>query len=1062
MNVFDLQAIINVDTTAFEAGMAKVAKIGGVAMAAAGAAIVGFGTESVKAGMAFDKSMSQVQATMVKTTEEMASEVGRVDLAWGTFSGNLREYAMEMGKNTAFSATQAADALNYMALAGYDTQTSMEMLPNVLNLAAAGGMDLARASDMVTDTQTAFGISLDRTSQMVDEMAKAASTGNTNVEQLGDAFLTVGGLAQELNGGMVFLSDGTMATTDGVQELEIALTAMANAGIKGSEAGTHMRNMLLKLSSPTDDGTARLEAMGVAVFDTEGKMRSLSGIFEELNDKLSKMTQEEKIQTISDLFNTRDLASAEALLNAMSSDWDEIGESILQAEGSAQKMADIQLDNLAGDITLFKSALEGAEITISDQLTPTLRNFVQLGTTGIQDIVDAFKNDGLSSAAEKFGDIVSDGVTIMIEKLPLVVEAGGQILSGLMKGITENASAIADGVASLAVSIVTFFSENIGTFISGAITIAGEVGSALIENLPTILVAVGEGIVDGLYEVTQGIPEMFLGIVESIWDLFGDFDGMSDSYLEETDLILKASKGVIDSWDKVKESKDKTIENADREYSYYQGLVKELQGLRTENGKVRDSDKARADFIIGELSKATDTEIQGIDDVIDKHGELQSAIAETLEQKRAQAIVDAEESAYKEALEQRYEVEKQMVDVSKQMQEGQKAYTDALNSGEATMVHANYLQTMGYEGAQKQVEAWALQKSGLGELQEQYGELESTLDETYQAIGQYESDYAKLNEGNYAEVGQHVKDYSRTTSENLQGTIDELKRTIEAEKINLEAAKRNVEESGIGESYVKQSEEALEGYQKDLATLEQRQKEFLLGTIKNNEGVVSEIKTMAGESYKVVDYAGEKFGGGGGKWMTSTAAGVSNNAHVVIGATNVAVSNAVVAASSHTGEMENVGSQLMAGLRRGIESVGNTLASLMHSKVSDVVKEAEKAGLIKSPSRRMMYVGEMLMKGLGEGIEDFASVPIDAMSEVADDVLDEMDGYNDAMYDGFESSATDVTTIQAEDNPQINDILTRLESLENNLYTILVDAISDGVELRWNERELGRMVRTYA
>ena len=104
------------------------------------------------------------------------------------------------------------------------SETSMSMLPNVLNLAAAGGFDLARASDMVTDTQTAFGISLERTSLMVDEMAKAASTGNTSVEQLGDAFLTVGGLAQELNGGVVTLTDGTIASVDGIQELEIALT----------------------------------------------------------------------------------------------------------------------------------------------------------------------------------------------------------------------------------------------------------------------------------------------------------------------------------------------------------------------------------------------------------------------------------------------------------------------------------------------------------------------------------------------------------------------------------------------------------------------------------------------------------------------------------------------------------------------------------------------------------------------------------------------------------------------------------------------------------------------
>ena len=318
-----------------------------------------------------------------------------------------------------------------MALAGYDVQTSMEMLPNVLNLAAAGNMELATASDMVTDTQTAFGISLERTNQMVDEMAKAASTGNTSVEQLGEAFLTVGGLAQELNGGMVTLADGTTQSVDGVQELEIALTAMANAGVKGSEAGTHMRNMLLKLASPTSDGTKALEAMGVAVFDAEGNMRSLSDVFGDLSDELNNMTQEEKIQTISDLFNTRDLASAEALLNAVGEDWDEIGESILNAEGAAQQMADTQLDNLAGDITLFKSALEGAQIAISDELTPSLREFVQFGTDGLSRMTSAFKDGGISGAMEEFGNILSEGLGMISSKLPDAVDAGLQLLEAI-------------------------------------------------------------------------------------------------------------------------------------------------------------------------------------------------------------------------------------------------------------------------------------------------------------------------------------------------------------------------------------------------------------------------------------------------------------------------------------------------------------------------------------------------------------------------------------------------------------------------------------------------------
>ena len=512
MNVFDLFAKLSLDTDDYDSkldkaksagaslgsGLASAAKIGLSAVGAATGATVAFGASSVKAGAEFDKSMSQVAATMGKTVDEI---------------GELRDFAQDMGRTTAFSATQAADALNYMALAGYDADTSMSMLPNVLNLAAAGDMDLARASDMVTDTQTAFGISLERTSQMVDEMAKAASTGNTSVEQLGDAFLTVGGLAAELNGGFVTLDDGTVQAVDGVQELEIALTAMANAGVKGSEAGTHMRNMLLKLSSPSAEGTKALEAMGVAVFDAEGNMRSLSDVFGDLSGALGEMTQEQKIQTISDLFNTRDLASAEALLNAVGEDWDSIGASILDAEGAASKMADTQLDNLAGDVTLFQSALEGAKIAVSDGLTPTLRQFVQFGTSGLSKITDAFQKGGVSGAMQAFGEVLTEGLNMLFEALPDIIDAGMMLLEALGQGIMDNLDILIDASIQIITMLGEGFIQATPEIVKAAVTIIGALGSALIENLPIILPEIIQLVVDLALYLANNADKLVSGVI---------------------------------------------------------------------------------------------------------------------------------------------------------------------------------------------------------------------------------------------------------------------------------------------------------------------------------------------------------------------------------------------------------------------------------------------------------------------------------------------------------------------------------------------------------------------
>ena len=500
-----------------------VGKVVAGAVAAGTAAVGGFAAASVSAGADFDAAMAQVGATMLKTTDEMEKEVGSVETTFGSFSGNLREFAQFLGQNTAFSATEAAEALNYMALAGYNTQQSMDMLPNVLSLAAAGGFDLARASDMITDTQTAFGISAERTTQMVDEMAKAASTGNTSVEQLGDAFLVVGGLAKELNGGMVTMKDGTKQAVDGTQELEIALTAMANAGVKGNEAGTHMRNMLLKLSSPTEKGAIALEKLGVSVFDAGGQMRSLQDIFGDLSTSMDKLSQEEKLNAISKIFNTRDIASAEALLAAVQQDWNGIGQSILDAKGSAADMAEIQLDNLQGDMTLFQSALEGAKITVSDQLTPTLREFVQFGTSGLSEITSAFQTGGLEGAMEAFGTILSDGLAMIIEKAPEFVNAGIQLLGSLGQGLLDNLPMIVDSALQITMTLLNALLENLPTIVQAGLEVIGQlaigIGEALPELIPTIVdcvLSITQTLIDNVDLLIDGAIALILGLAEGL------------------------------------------------------------------------------------------------------------------------------------------------------------------------------------------------------------------------------------------------------------------------------------------------------------------------------------------------------------------------------------------------------------------------------------------------------------------------------------------------------------------------------------------------------------------
>lgn len=446
MNVFELVASLTLDTKEYERGLnsakgmatstsqditksvGNLKKGALVATGAIAAGLTAFGMSSVKAGMEFDTSMSQVAATMGKTNAELQQEVGEVDLAWGHFSGNLREYAQEMGKHTAFSATEAADALNYMALAGYDTQKSMQMLPNVLNLAAAGSMDLATASDMVTDASSALGLTTEETTALVDQMAMASTKSNTSVSQLGEAYLTVGGTAKQLKGG----------TT----ELSTALGILADNGIKGSEGGTILRNAITSLTAPTSKAQKELDALGVSVFDSEGNMRSMNDIMMDLDSSMSNMTGKERAEAMSKIFNKRDLKGIEALLAGAGDRWDELSGYIDEAQGSAQKMADTQLDNLQGDITLLKSAWEGLQISISDGVTPALRGLVQALTWAIDHantlgpiILGAATAFGVFAIAINIGNIIRAVTTAMVALNAVLIANPIGIIVALIAGL---------------------------------------------------------------------------------------------------------------------------------------------------------------------------------------------------------------------------------------------------------------------------------------------------------------------------------------------------------------------------------------------------------------------------------------------------------------------------------------------------------------------------------------------------------------------------------------------------------------------------------------------------
>ena len=389
------------------------------------APLAGVGAASLKAGADFDTAMSQVAATSGKTVAEIQ---------------DLRDFAKEMGSTTSFSAKQAAEGLNYMALAGYDAEKSMKMLPTVLNLAAAGAMELGAASDMVTDAQTALGLSIEDTTTLVDQMAQTSSKSNTSVSQLGEAILKIGPTARNMAGG--------------TKELNQVLGLLADNGIKGSQAGTHLRNILLSMN--TSKVKDAFHELGVEIFDAEGNMRSLSDIFPELSKAMDGLTSEDRTAMLSKLFNKTDLASVNSLLGTSADRWEELGDAIDDAGGSAQKMADTQLDNMQGSLTLLKSALEGAGIAISDVLAPYVRKLAEF----VQDLISKF--NALDPDIQKVIVIVGALVAALGPLLVIMglISSGLGVITGALAGISAPIIAVGAAVAGLVAVFASAYAKS--------------------------------------------------------------------------------------------------------------------------------------------------------------------------------------------------------------------------------------------------------------------------------------------------------------------------------------------------------------------------------------------------------------------------------------------------------------------------------------------------------------------------------------------------------------------------------------------------------------------------
>ena len=490
-----------------QAGMSAVTG----AVSAASEAVVSLGKQAVEVGQSYESSMAKVAATMGITTETIEDGVNSYDL--------LSQAAKDAGATTTFSASEAAEALNYLALAGYDAATAADALPAVLDLAAAGALDLQYAADLATDAMASLGI--EATSENLtafgDQMAVTASKANTSVAQLGEAILTVGGTAKSLAGG-----------TD---ELNASLGVLANRGIKGAEGGTHLRNMILSLSAPTDTAKEALDSLGVSALDADGNMRPLNETFADLDKAMDGMSDGDRASLLSDIFNKTDLAAAQAMMAGCGEEFDNLTAALGDCDGAMAQMADTMNDTLEGDIKSLQSKAEALGITVYESMEAPLRDLAQTGGEYLSVLQKGFENNGITGAVQAAGMVIDEALAKITDMLPDVLEIGAKILTSLLKGLLKNLPKVVEAGTGILTELVGELGKAAPMLSKAGSEIIHTLIKLLVEMVPMLIdaaVAIIESLVEMLAdpEMLTGLLDAALAILEKLMGVIGENLGM--------------------------------------------------------------------------------------------------------------------------------------------------------------------------------------------------------------------------------------------------------------------------------------------------------------------------------------------------------------------------------------------------------------------------------------------------------------------------------------------------------------------------------------------------------
>ena len=827
------------DSSGIEKGLSKIEglatkgmKVAATAITGTATALAGVAAAAIKVGSDFEAQMSRVQAISGATGDELES---------------LKNQAIQLGADTAFSAKEAAEGMENLAAAGFTTTEIMDAMPGMLNLAAAAGEDLAASSDIAASTLRGFGLEASDAAHVADVLAENANRTNSSVAETGEAMKYVAPLAR--------------AAGISMEETAAAIGIMANAGIQGSQAGTTLRGALSRLSKPTDAMAAAMEELGVSFYDSNGKMKSLTEQVGMMRKATEGMTDEQKNNYLVTLYGQEALSGMLALMNEGEDTLGDLTDAYETCDGAAEKAAKTMQDNLKGAIEQLGGSAETLGIIFYESVSDNLKDAVKIVNDSVDDITDAFTKGGLDKAIEQAGDEFADLAVMAADHAPDMVNAAIDFIESFAKGITKNKKKLISSAGEMAKTMASGLEELLPEELQAPVekaidAISKSLSSGGLKNAGRAFADIFE---DGL-DVVGELAEVALPLLTDAIDFLGDnievigplvlgalaaFEGYNaavsvinavrlaqealntamtlspvgiavgaitgltvaaGAYMVATQNAAEAEYGLSDAqqktidksqqlndqYNKTNDARNESMAGIEAEYGHLTELKDELDTLIDTNGQVKQGYEDRANFIVGELSSALGMEKDQIWEIIDANGSLGDSIDQIIEKKKAEAILNANQDAYTEAIKKQGEALQNYQDCLETVNAAQEKYSKAQELYNSVM--DNYYEMLktspeaanGYlvanndiiAGCEEAKKAYETAKDALADSEEAYVGYDAT-------IQNYEGLSSAIISGDTEKISQAMQNMQSNFITAETGTKESLERQVQNMRDNF-------------------------------------------------------------------------------------------------------------------------------------------------------------------------------------------------------------------------------------------------------------------------------------